>query len=127
MDVHQLYLSFLNFSNSPMYLKSCPSKGGGYTGLHQDGHGTVDSGHTNIQGYNEVIMLRRLTEDEKIKACSILQHTDYSLIPHNGDDSLITHNGERILYTQPHDLNELQKSGMQWPTKAIIKQWDEWG
>ena len=33
-----------------------------FTHLHQDGHGTVDSGHQCLTGYNEVVMLRRLDE-----------------------------------------------------------------
>ena len=43
-----------------------------FTHFHQDGHGTVDSGHLCISGYNEVIMLRRLTERHKKHALWIL-------------------------------------------------------
>ncbi|KAL3915235.1 MAG: hypothetical protein SGILL_005745 [Bacillariaceae sp.] len=43
-----------------------------FTHFHQDGHGTVDSGHLCIHGYNEVIMLRRLTERHKKHALWIL-------------------------------------------------------
>jgi GH24 family phage-related lysozyme (muramidase) len=43
-----------------------------FTHFHQDGHGTVDSGHLCINGYNEVVMLRRLTERHKKHALLIL-------------------------------------------------------
>jgi hypothetical protein len=43
-----------------------------FTHFHQDGHGTVDSGHLCISGFNEVIMLRRLTERHKRHALWIL-------------------------------------------------------
>ena len=45
---------------------------GSFTSLHQDGFGTVDSGHQCLCGYNEVIMLRRLPEIHKHNASSIL-------------------------------------------------------
>jgi hypothetical protein len=47
---------------------------GAFTQLHQDGHGTVDSGHFNMCGYNEVVMLRRLTERHKIEACKLMRY-----------------------------------------------------
>ncbi|KAG7346143.1 hypothetical protein IV203_005211 [Nitzschia inconspicua] len=43
-----------------------------FTHFHQDGHGTVDSGHLCIEGYNEVVILRRLTERHKKHALWIL-------------------------------------------------------
>ena len=43
-----------------------------FTAFHQDGHGTVDSGHVCLSGYNEVIMLRRMPEENKLHAMSIL-------------------------------------------------------
>jgi hypothetical protein len=42
------------------------------TYFHQDGHGTVDSGHYCMSGYNEVIMMRRLTERHKQHALWLL-------------------------------------------------------
>jgi len=39
----------------------------------QDGHGTVDSGHACLNGYNEAIMLRRLPEEHKINAAGWCQ------------------------------------------------------
>ena len=44
-----------------------------FTQFHQDGHGTVDSGHFCYRGYNEVVMLRRLPERHKHNALRLLQ------------------------------------------------------
>ena len=52
---------------------------GSFTKFHQDGHGTVDSGHQCLRGYNEVVMLRRLTETHKINAIRILNGKDSSI------------------------------------------------
>jgi hypothetical protein len=38
---------------------------GSFTTLHQDGNGTVDSGHQCLAGYNEVVMLLRMPESHK--------------------------------------------------------------
>lgn len=46
---------------------------GSFTQVHQDGHGTVDSGHLCLTGYNEVVMLRRLPERHKIHALELLR------------------------------------------------------
>ncbi|KAL3799181.1 hypothetical protein ACHAW5_005458 [Stephanodiscus triporus] len=46
-----------------------------FTNFHQDGHGTVDSGHWCLTGYNEVVMLRRLTERHKFHAVQLLTGT----------------------------------------------------
>ena len=43
-----------------------------FTAFHQDGHGTVDSGHVCLSGHNEVVMLRRMPECNKLHAMSIL-------------------------------------------------------
>ena len=43
-----------------------------FTHFHQDGHGTVDSGHQCLSGYNEVVMLRRMPEEHKQRALYIL-------------------------------------------------------
>lgn len=43
-----------------------------FTYFHQDGHGTVDSGHLCVSGFNEIIMLRRLTERHKKHAMWLL-------------------------------------------------------
>jgi hypothetical protein len=47
-----------------------------FTHFHQDGHGTVDSGHTCLSGYNEVIMLRRMPEKHKRRALYILNERE---------------------------------------------------
>ena len=55
--------------------------GGGLTQIHQDGHGTVDSGHSNLSGYNEVVMLRRLPECHKLNACALIQQLGHDRKP----------------------------------------------
>jgi hypothetical protein len=68
--------------------------GGGYTQFHQDGHGTVDSGHSNLSGFNEVIMLRRLPECHKIHACQKIPLL-------SGDRT--EEDAFKTLYKLPHD------------------------
>jgi hypothetical protein len=67
--MHQLSEKAKPFLGPNLYIATP----GVFTQLHQDGHGTVDSGHLNLCGYNEVVMLRRLTERHKVEACKILQ------------------------------------------------------
>lgn len=43
-----------------------------WTFFHQDGNGTVDSGHQCLTGRNHVVMLRRLNEEDKKRAMRIL-------------------------------------------------------
>jgi hypothetical protein len=84
----------------------CPP--GGFTHIHQDGHGTVDSGHLCLSGYNEVVILRRLPERHKYNAVDILNRTvGGNFAP---------------LYNLPHD-DENEKPG--WMTKATIGKWEE--
>jgi len=45
---------------------------GAFTSFHQVGHGTVDSSHLNIEGFNEVIMMRRMDEIHKRHALYLL-------------------------------------------------------
>jgi hypothetical protein len=66
---------------------------GSFTALHQDGNGTVDSGHQCLTGYNEVLMLRRMPESHKTNAICILNGVDYP----NCDD----------LYAPPHAKREV--------------------
>jgi hypothetical protein len=66
--------------------------GGGFTQLHQDGHGTCDSGHLALSGDNEVVMLRRLPERHKVEACKHL--------PNVMDAKGNTYDG---MYGLPHD------------------------
>lgn len=75
--------------------------GATYTNLHQDGFGSVDSGHSNLYGTNEVIMLRRLPELHKQRASQML----------NVD----------VLYRMPHDDDTTTQHS--WPTHSVIEQW----
>jgi len=85
--------------------------GGGYTQMHQDGHEMVDSGHSNLSGYNEVVMLRRLPECHKLNACA--------LIPQLGDDCKPTNQALNMLYQLPHA--DGRKDRPQWLTTETIK------
>ena len=62
-----------------------------FTAFHQDGHGTVDSGHVCLSGHNEVVMLRRMPEDNKLHAMRILSEDNT-----DGDGSY------NALYGLPH-------------------------
>ena len=84
-------------------------KGGGYTQIHQDGHGTVDSGHTCICGFNEIIISRRLPEQHKLRACSMIPSRE-SVGPEQ--------QAKNMLYRLPHDDGREDKPS--WPTKASI-------
>jgi hypothetical protein len=46
---------------------------GAFTWFHEDGHGTVDSGHQCLAGRNEVVMLRRMDEAHKAAALRMLR------------------------------------------------------
>ena len=71
--------------------------GGGFTQLHQDGHGTVDSCHTNLCGYNEVVMLRRLPEGHKRMACMQVTSLTGTKSKNKKDQA------SNMLYGMPHD------------------------
>jgi hypothetical protein len=92
------------FMGPNMYI----TPGGGGTSMHQDGHGTVDSGHVALSGYNEVVMLRRLPERHKVEACKHL--------PNVMDAKGNKYDG---MYGLPHD----QATGPGWPTKETIMYW----
>lgn len=74
-----------------------------FTQVHQDGHGTVDSGHLCLTGFNEVIMLRRMMERHKIHALSLLRgkgrgaHYDGLYDMPHGDDLVSTHSRQQNL------------------------------
>jgi len=61
-----------------------------FTQVHQDGHGTVDSGHLCLGGYNEVVMLRRMPERHKLHALTLLRGEGGAGAKYNG------------LYDMPH-------------------------
>jgi hypothetical protein len=46
---------------------------GSFTQFHQDGHGSADSGHLCLEGFNEVVMLRRLDDVHKEHALHFLK------------------------------------------------------
>lgn len=79
--------------------------GGAFTGAHEDGFGTLDSGHLCLAGYNEVVILRRLDERHKEKAADIMGFN---------------------LSKRPND--EKQKGKVfSWPTTQMIQQLKECG
>jgi hypothetical protein len=45
-----------------------------FTQFHQDGFGTVDSGHLCLSGYNEIVILDRIPEEHKRNALDIFQN-----------------------------------------------------
>lgn len=73
----------MNFVCSPNLYITPPAA---FTHFHQDGFGTVDSGHLCLSGFNEVVMLRRLPEEHKRKALEIF--TSNNGIPTNNYDAL---------------------------------------
>lgn len=74
-----------------------------FTHLHQDGLGTVDSGHLCLSGCNEVVMLRRLTEQRKCHAIQLL----------TGVDEEVAHS---ILYGLPHN----NESWVRYPCRTLL-------
>jgi hypothetical protein len=73
---------------------------GAVTWFHEDGHGTVDSGHQCLLGENEVVMLRRMPEEHKQRAIRLLAN-----------------DREYSLRDKPHDIGDKPP----WPTKKQIK------
>jgi hypothetical protein len=113
------------------------SPGGGYTQFHQDGHGTVDSGHSCLTGYNEVIMLRRLPECHKRQACQLIPSV---MIPHKNKNYNMDNNesqstkrnmsprqnqAENVLYRLPHD--DFREDKLLWPQTSTIEEWEKLG
>jgi hypothetical protein len=92
--------------------------GGGFTQMHQDGHGTVDSGHSCLSGYNEVVMLRRLPECHKRKACQLIP-TEIT------DGTSRKRQAHNILFRLPHD--DGRKDKLLWPETATIESWKQLG
>jgi len=77
--------------------------GGSFTAVHQDGFGTVDSGHLCLSGFNEVVMLRRMPENHKGNALRLL-YGETSYDP---------------LHELPH--GDLLGTKPKWPTKLGIE------
>jgi hypothetical protein len=86
---------------------------GGFTHAHQDGHGGVDSGHLCMEGYNEVVLLRRLPERHKYHAVDILNKTLKSQYT--------------PLYTLPHDNTPQNGEKPRWFTMETIRAWAAMG
>lgn len=84
-----------------------------FTHFHQDGHGTVDSGHLCISGFNEVVMLRRLTERHKKHALWILSGKQAGGIHFDG------------LYAMPHGDGLGEKPS--WPKTDMIEECKKMG
>ena len=80
--------------------------------LHQDGYGTVDSGHTVLQGYNEVILLRRIPQDHKSKAIS-----QFPELVEAGSTP------EAVLYGLPH-TNQRENSH-KWATEETLDEYKD--
>jgi hypothetical protein len=112
--------------------------GGGYTQFHQDGHGTVDSGHSCLTGYNEVVMLRRLPECHKRQACQLIPSiTTGSTIETNSQShslrsarrnvnaSSLQKQAENVLYRLPHD--DFREDKLTWAQVDTIEQWEKLG
>jgi hypothetical protein len=74
---------------------------GSFTHFHQDGHGTVDSGHLCLRGYNEVIMLRRMSERHMENALHFLKCNDRRTSPGLLYDALygLPHHNVRDLHS----------------------------
>ena len=108
--------------------------GGGFTHLHQDGQGTVDSGHCVIGGYNEVVMLRRMPERHKQAACGMIPQRRRRAA--TADAAEAAQNGENAgsegiaakqydsLYTFPHGDSDQQGDRPDWPHNDTVKEWE---
>lgn len=77
---------------------------GGRTWFHEDGNGTVDSGHQCLSGQNEVVMLRRMT-DEPTRL-----NTLHKL-----------NAGEDLDCARPHDDTIPSVATKQWPTEGTLE------
>ena len=71
-----------------LFLFSMALPGGGNSGIHEDGYGTVDSGHVNLHGYNEVVILRRLPDIHKFNASARLGVKTWLSLPHDRREKL---------------------------------------
>ena len=99
-----------------MYENHC-TIGGGYTSLHQDGHGTVDSGHTVLKGNNEVFILPRIAKKHEKQVLDVL-------LGGQGDPK--SEDGIKAIYRLPHDEEGIIKT-FTWPTMQMIQKLKELG
>jgi hypothetical protein len=88
-----------------------------YTHFHRDGHGTVDSGHFVVSGYNEVVILRRLTWRHTQHAMKLLGYPPASLEKEPHDDQ-----GDQQMPSWPssHQIQQCAEMGY-CPTTIIVK------
>jgi len=98
---------------------------GAFTHFHQDGHGTVDSGHQCLAGYNEVVMLRRMSEDRKLHSLEILNESCVRREGDRGYDAMygLPHgdeNGEKPPWPSPHAIKTCRKMNY-CPSVFILK------
>eukprot|EP00934_Nitzschia_sp_Nitz4_P008353 Nitzschia sp. Nitz4//scaffold74_size92883//47486//53507//NITZ4_004826-RA/size92883-augustus-gene-0.13-mRNA-1//-1//CDS//3329557604//8343//frame0 len=89
-----------------------------FTHFHQDGHGSVDSGHLVISGYNEVVMLRRMTERHK-------RHALWILTGKTSPADKATQKYFDGLYSEPHEDGLGPKPS--WPTPSLIQECRDMG
>lgn len=94
-----------------------------FTKMHQDGAGTVDSGHVCLSGYNEVLMLRRLPEAHKKYAMST--YTAYNEVGSRNSKRSSQKRKKNNAYNPLDDFphNDGFDSMPSWPTKDIVKHW----
>ena len=83
---------------------------GASTYFHQDGHGTVDSGHLCLSGDNEVIMLPRLGRDRTKEALEILRgDQNYDLLEEPHSDKTFA---KKPMWPSPATLKKLKRAGI---------------
>jgi len=83
-----------------------------FTHFHQDGFGTVDSGHLCLAGYNEIVMLRRLPLYHKVKAMNILTSRYFS-----NDPTMPQYDG---LHKLPHGSDNVSSLTIESHYKPLI-------
>eukprot|EP00557_Chaetoceros_sp_GSL56_P005613 CAMPEP_0176496820 /NCGR_PEP_ID=MMETSP0200_2-20121128/11393_1 /TAXON_ID=947934 /ORGANISM="Chaetoceros sp., Strain GSL56" /LENGTH=931 /DNA_ID=CAMNT_0017894789 /DNA_START=80 /DNA_END=2875 /DNA_ORIENTATION=+ len=96
---------------------------GSFTHFHQDGHGTVDSGHLCLRGYNEVVMLRRMSERHMENALHFLKCNDRRMTPGLLYDALYGlphHNGEKPLWPDNTAIENCKKFNY-YPCVFVLK------
>jgi hypothetical protein len=77
---------------------------GGFTHFHQDGQGTVDSGHLCLEGYNEVVMLRRMNDAHMDRALAILNCNPSQKLGHAHNE------GKKPLWPDHQAIKNCKKS-----------------
>jgi len=93
-----------------------------FTHFHQDGFGTVDSGHLCLNGYNEVVMLRRLPERHKHHALHILNGNDRrsKLVEYDALYGMPHSDGEKPPWPDQHAIDKCKEMNY-YPSVFILK------